>query len=130
MLKRFALFFTLSLSISCSNESVIDYYKKNLSLEVKGKVIKVDFYKGGSSTLKVRNSDGNLIDVSGGSNFQHYIRPGDDFTKIGNSNKCIVERNDSIIYLDCSNIEKIYRDSLGEIAEWPKSIKGKWKIKN
>lgn len=116
--------------VSCNNLTMENIFKdENLPLKVDGNVTDVEFYRGGNITLVVKEKDGKIKRASVDTLYKEIIKKGDYFIKQANSNKCIIERNDSMIYLDCYNIPKDIRDSIGKIEEWPSNQKGKWKLK-
>lgn len=118
------LVFSIFIS-SCNNQSMIDVYRENLVLKIEGEVKDIELYKGGGILLSVNTSDKEDKIGLDNKNFTS-IKIGDYFIKHENSNKCLIRRNDSIIYLDCYKIPKEIRDSLGLIKEWPRDKKGFW----
>lgn len=120
----FLMFIVLT---SCNSQTMKDIYEKeNLPLEIEGNVEKVIIYKGGNTSLNIQTNKGNNQEIAVASDMREIIRQGDYFIKEKNSNKCKIIRNDSVIYLDCYNIPKEIRDSLGLIKEWPNYKKGHW----
>jgi hypothetical protein len=129
-LNKIKFLFLLIIITSCNNLTMKDIYKdENLPLKAEGYVNSLEFYKGGNTTLVVKESSGKETRVAVDTLFKQIIKEGDYFIKKANSNKCIVERNDSIIYLDCYDIPKEIRDSLGVIEEWSDDKKGYWHLK-
>lgn len=126
-----SIIFSLSNLLSCNNLTLYDIYKnENLPAEIKGKVEYVELYKGGGITLIVSEDSGGKKQIALAREFREYVRKGDHIEKEKNTNKCIIKRNDSIIYLDCfKEIPQEVRDSLGEIEEWPRDIEGQWQIR-
>ena len=56
--KTLVIFFTI-LSFSCRNTTMDEVYKnENIPLKLNGKIIDIDFYKGGNTTLTVKNKNG------------------------------------------------------------------------
>lgn len=103
-----------------------EYYQEVIDSHGKGKIIKLTFSKGGDGTLTLRNNRIKSEVLVSNKNV-HLVRKGDYFIKIKNSNKCMIKRNDSIIYIDCINFyPPEIRDSFDEIQEWPRKIVGKW----
>lgn len=110
---------------SCNTQTMIDVYKENLVSKIEGEVKNIEIYKGGGVLLSVKTKK--KVDAIGlGNKFFKIVKEGDYFIKYENSNECIIRRNDSIIYLDCYDIPKAIRDSLGLIKEWPQDKKGFW----
>ena len=124
----FFILFVFVLPKFCSNEmSLYKIYKnENLPLEIEGKVIDIELYKGGNITLTLQSKKRKSIAIN--SKMKNVIRLGDYFEK--HSNKCIIIRNDSIYHFDCFNIPPEIRDSLDEIEEWPRDIVEKWQLQN
>ena len=109
------------------NITMYDIYKnENLPMEIKGKIINIEFYKGGNITLTIQEKRRKNIAIN--PSLKDAMQIGDFFEKKKNSNKCIIKRNDSIYYFDCFKIPQEIKDSLGEIQEWPRDIVGKWKL--
>jgi hypothetical protein len=109
---------------------MVDIYKQeNLPLEISGKVVDVVVYKGGNVSLDIMKNDGSRQEVAVSNKLQQFIKKGDIFTKEKNSNRCFIVRHDSLIYLDCYNIPRAIRDSIGAIDEWPENKKNHWQSK-
>lgn len=104
------------------------YYQEVIAAQGEGEILRLNYSKGGDGTLILRrNRIKSTITVSGKN--VHLVKKGDYFVKIKDSNKCMVRRNDSIIYLDCMNFyPPEIRDVLGEIQEWPRETIGKWEL--
>lgn len=104
------------------------YYQEVIAAQGEGEILRLNYSKGGDGTLILRrNRIKSTITVSGKN--VHLAKKGDYFVKIKDSNKCMVRRNDSIIYLDCMNFyPPEIRDVLGEIQEWPRETIGKWEL--
>lgn len=80
----------------------------------------------GDGTLMLRNNQIKSKVFVSNKNV-HLVRRGDYFIKFKDSNKCIIKRNDSIMYIDCIDFYPLeIRDSLDEIQEWPRETVGKW----
>ena len=105
------------------------YRHENLPSEVDGIVKEQILYKGGNLTLILQTKHNKDSAIAIGPELGKIIKKGDRFIKFANSNKCLLERNDSIMYADCFNIPSDLRDSLGVIEEWPKDWKNHWKKK-
>src|SRR5690606_3453037 len=124
------IFFMGILLLSCNNLTLDDIYKnENLTIEAKGKIKDIELYKGGGITLTISEDSGENKQIAVSRKFRKIVRKGDFFEKEKGTNKCIIKRNDSIIFLDCfTEIPSELRDSI-EIEEWPKEVKGKWQIR-
>lgn len=123
-----ALFF-LVIFTSCNNITMTDIYRENLPDSAKGYVTKIEYSKGGDGVLTIYESSGRFNKIGVDKTFRDIVRTNDYFIKQANTNKCTIERNDSIIYLDCYDIPKEIRDSLGSIEEWPSNKKGYWHLR-
>ena len=124
-MKKYAVI--LFLMFSCNSITMVDVTKENLSVGINGLVSDIVLWRGGAVTLTIYK-DGKFEDVGVGKKFYELIKKGDYFTKERNSNKCSIKRNDSIICLDCIEIEKEVKDSLGKINEWETNQKNAWKL--
>lgn len=127
-MRKFIIFFVFLSVYSCNNLTMVDVYKENLPQEIEGRVREIELYKGGGILLSVGTIE-KYKNIGLDNNFIKGIKVGDYFIKKAHSNKCIIERNDSIIYLDCYDIPKEIRDSLGVIEEWSNYKKGYWHLK-
>lgn len=110
---------------SCNSQTMLDVYKKNLVSRIEGEVKDIALYKGGGILLSVKTAEKD-DEIGLDNKIFKCIRKGDYFIKYENSNECIIRRNDSILYLDCYDIPKEIRDSLGLIKEWPQDKTGFW----
>ena len=120
--------FLLPLFFSCNSETMVDVYREGLKTGIEGEVKRVELYKGKGTRL-VLKSKGKTQSIGLDNEFFRTLRKGDYFVKKEKSNECIVQRKDSIIYLDCFDIQENLRDSLGTIKEWPLTLKARWKTK-
>lgn len=123
----FVLFVFVLPKIINNKTTMYDIYKKeNLPFKVNGRVTDIELYKGGAVTLTIREESKNRKQIAVSSEFKNIVKNGDWFEKEENTNKCLIKRNDSVIFLDCyQEIPKELRDSF-KIKEWPENIKGKW----
>ncbi len=114
------------LFFSCDNRSRMDIMRDYISIELEGKIKKVELvYKGCTFEITLENKKN--IDINGGGcEVLSQIKIGDYFKKFANTNKCLVIRKDSIMFLNGIYFIKIDRDSLGKIVEWNKSRINKW----
>jgi hypothetical protein len=117
----------LILFLSCNSLTMKDVYEdENLPMMINGTVENIEIYKVGNITLKVMSKSGKSNHIAVDTILKSIVRKNDYFEKKANSNKCLIRRNDSIIFIDCFDIPKEIRDSLKTIEEWPKNLKGKW----
>ena len=129
------ILFVLSLVIifiSCEDKSWIKYLKTEyIPKSSEGKIEDIELGKGSILGLKMMPLSGKEEDISIHTDFEilMQIKKGDYFKKIANSNKCIIERGDSIIYIDCYRLTDQERDSLGKIEEWKLEEKNHWESK-
>jgi hypothetical protein len=121
----------LLLFFSC-NRTMLDLYRdENLPREINGEVTEIVKYKGGGNLISVRKQKSIFSKkIALDNRITNFIRIGDYLEKIANSNMCIVQRSDSIIYLDCYDIPVRIRKELGPIKEWQREEVGNWKLKN
>lgn len=129
----FFILFSFVLPKFFSNDRALyEIFKnENLPSKAKGKIKEIVRYKGGGITLIIYDDEGGRSEIAVSSEFGEIVKKRDIFVKEANSNKCFIERKDSLIYLDCYNdIPSEFRDSLGHIKEWPREIVGKWQLKN
>ncbi len=114
---------------SCNQITMEDIYRdENLPASTNGIVKEKILYKGGNVTLIIMNSHKTDSAIAVASRLNNFVQIGDKFVKVANSNKCIIQRKNSIMYIDCYDIPEEIRDSLGIIDEWPSSKKGHWLI--
>ena len=106
---------------------MIEVDKENISEGVEGTIREIEKYKGGGYLLTIK-SNKQFKNIGVYKTVGEVCKKNDYFKKIKNSNKCILKRSDSLICLDCINIEKETRDALGQIEEWKSFEKNKWKI--
>ena len=125
------LLFVFNNFLSCNNLTLDDIYKnENLPIEAKGKIKNIELYKGGGITLTISENSGKNKQIAVSREFREIVKKDDLFEKEKGTNKCIIKRNDSIIFLDCfTEIPSELRDSI-EIEEWPREIVGKWQLQN
>ena len=103
-----------------------DVFKnENIPLELNGKIIDIDFYKGGNTILTVRNKNGKKLGAFD-KRFNDLTRLGDSIKKKPDSNECLIIRKDSVFFLDCYEFEESLKDSFPNLSTWNEKIKGKW----
>lgn len=127
-MRKFIFLLVIILS-SCNQTTMFEIEKENLLDSGEGFIQEIEKFKGG----------GYLITIKKETKFKKFgvyktvgevCKKNDYFIKFKNSNKCLLKRNDSLICVDCINIEKETRDSLNKIEEWKNFKKNKWqKIK-
>jgi len=66
--------------------------------------------------------------------FKKLVKVGDYFEKKGNSNKCIIQRNYTIVLIDCYKL-KVLDSILGDtlvrnIEKWDRKMINKWYLVN
>lgn len=125
------ILFVFNNFLSCKNITMYDIFKnENLPFKVNGLVTNIALYKGGAITLTILEDSGQKKQIAVSREFREIVKKGDWFEKEENTNKCIIKRNDSVIFLDCyKEIPAELRDSI-EIEEWPREIVGKWQLQN
>lgn len=117
----------VTITYSCNQSTMLDIFRdENIPLEIHGKVTEIKKFRGGNVTLKIEEITGGTDYIAVGNLVAEYIRKKDTFEKLPNSNKCLIKRNDSIIFLECFEIPKDIEDQLGEIKEWEKIKTRKW----
>ncbi len=126
-MKRVILLLILLL-FSCDNRSWITAIKEDyIPIEIEGRIKKVELFKGCMYSLTLDDKNKKFLDISGGGcKVLSQLKVGDYFKKFANTNKCLVIRKDSIMFLNCIRFRRQDRDSLGKIAEWNKSRINKW----
>ena len=134
-MKSFIFLKTLVISITillldCGNKTMYDVFKnENIPLELNGKIIDIDFYKGGKTTLTVKENNGKKS-AAFDKRYYDLIQLSDSIKKKPNSNKCVIIRKDSVFFLDCYEFEGRLKDSFPNLTKWSEKIKGKWVSKN
>jgi hypothetical protein len=118
------------LIFGCGNTTIYDVFKnENIPLELNGKIIDIDYYKGGNTILTVRNNTGKNSGAFD-KRFHGLVRLWDSIKKKPYSNKCLIIRKDSVFFLDCYEFEENLKDSFPNLSKWNEKIKGKWISKN
>ncbi|MFH4968742.1 hypothetical protein V8G61_11120 [Gaetbulibacter sp. M240] len=116
--------------IGCGNKTMYDVFKnENIPLELNGKIIDIDYYKGGNTILTVRNKTGKNSGAFD-KRFYELVQLWDSIKKKPYSNKCLITRKDSIFFLDCYEFDENLKDSFPNLSKWNEKIKGKWISKN
>lgn len=123
---RKILLLFIFLLLSCNQGTMSDVYKEYITKQESGVIIKIEKYRGKGYLLKLqsekKNSSFGVNSIIG-----EKCKVDDYFVKIKNSNKCQLIRNDSIICMDCLDIEIEERTLLGKFEEWKEVEKDKWK---
>ncbi|MCI5050843.1 MAG: hypothetical protein MRY57_00865 [Candidatus Pacebacteria bacterium] len=123
MSKYFVYLILFSFFQSCAQQTRLELLETEyIEPEVEGKVIDVEIWKGDILAITVDKKEDNRIGVINYRKILDQIRPGQYFKKVGNSNKCYVRNNDSILYFDIINLDLIplnLKDSLKHYARWP-----------
>lgn len=107
---------------------MVDIHREYLPKQLEGVVNEIVKYKGGGYDLIIDNS-GEMESIAVSKSVGAQTNLGDYFVKIKNSNKCQLKRKDSILCLDCLNLTKEDKDSVGKISEWKMFEKNKWMAK-
>lgn len=123
------LFFILI--FSCENKTYIEILREEyIPKSVSGTVNDIELWKGSTLSLHLKNnSKEEVFSIHTDHKILMEIKKGDYFKKRANSNKCFIERGDSIIYIDCWEFSDEERDSLGRVEEWKPEEKNHWKLK-
>lgn len=116
---------------ACDNETWIEYLKTEyIPKSAEGKIIDIKLTKGAGINLilssKLKSEE--FVGIHTDDEILMQIKKGDYFKKKANSNKCFIERGDSIIYIDCYRLTDQERDSLGKIDEWKPKEKNHWDL--
>ncbi len=133
-MKILSLFFVLSLLVTlstCNNNSWTKYYKEEyIPKSIEGKISDIELWKGSTLGLKIENKlKEDEISIHTDYDILMQIKKGDYFKKIANSNKCFIERGDSIIYIDCYRLSDQERKSIRKLNEWKPEEKNHWELK-
>ena len=120
--------------ISCDNRTALDIYKEQLNEQTQGKVRSTELWKGGLLVIHLRATDGSesIAEVNNDHDVLASIKKGDYFEKHPNSNKCLIRRNDSILFLDCIKLERLekeVRNSLLPVEQWERQEINQWNYK-
>ena len=130
------LFFITVFGLSCNKTMKDVYINEDLPFAIKGTVKKIDSFKGGNTTLGVLKFSNNSIDYIGlDERFRMgRVKIGDYFEKKANSNKCLIQRKDSLILIDCYQlgILKYYLgdSTVNSIEKWDRNIVNHWQLIN
>ncbi len=126
---------------SCDNRSRAEHLRDYLQDELlpkgfQGIIKKTELWKGCSYAIDIKTKTGKIEEISINNNCEilFQIKKGDYFNKIANSNKCSIARNDSIIYIDCIDLNKKPKNDKSllsdiKIEERNREIINKWKFK-
>lgn len=136
----FVGFVLISFLVQClGGESVSDAYlkKKYIEPKITGKIIDRLMSKGNGLNIlihdKEKQENVSYSIIKENNKFYKNVKTGDFFIKIKNTNKCSIQRGDSILYFDCFDrwlLRKSIQNSMTANQFWKKEKKDYWvKIK-
>jgi len=116
--------------VSCDDRTRPEFYRDVfINSSVKGVVEKTELWKGGTLVITLKGSD-NAGEIINRYEISMNIKKGDYFAKKAHSNKCLIQRKDSLLLFDCVELERlkfVFKDSISTIEQWDRANVNKWR---
>ena len=118
-----------AISFSCDNRSAGKMYKEDFIVpSAEGIIDSTELWKGGLLVIYLNQKD-KIVQVTNDQVVLEEIKKNDFLKKLPNSNKCYIERNDSIFYFDCIDLKRLRKetiDSIGAVNQWERNKINHW----